>query len=69
MERAAKGEPNVLTPQKPIMMSMSSGTTGTAKMFPVTEKAMEDRLYQVTTVYSMYIAAAFVKRTFYFIFC
>lgn len=42
VERMAAGEPNVLTAEAPLMFAVTSGTTGKAKLLPVTPSSLAD---------------------------
>jgi len=49
VERAADGEPNVLTAESPLMFAMTSGTTGKAKFIPVTSSSLAEYNHAVQT--------------------
>ena len=42
IDRMAAGEPNVLTAEAPLMFALTSGTTGKAKLIPVTPSGMAE---------------------------
>lgn len=54
IERIAKGEPNILTPDPVVHLNRSSGSTGKQKLIPVTKRSRQvlNRINQVATGFS-----------------
>lgn len=61
MERIARGEANILTPDRVIYMSMTSGSTGKHKLIPFTQKAKQVR-NRVNQASSGFLVAAMERR-------
>ncbi|MEA3489648.1 MAG: GH3 auxin-responsive promoter family protein [Candidatus Omnitrophota bacterium] len=55
VERMAKGEPNILTGDKPVFFSITSGSTGQPKLVPVT-KYSQSKNSDVVNLWAYYIA-------------
>ena len=49
IDRMADGQPNVLTAEAPLMFALTSGTTGKAKLIPVTQSGMAEYNHALQT--------------------